>query len=314
MGIRNLNKHIRTVAQKCIVETPMKNLVGSSVVVDANNYLHRFVAEDGIVVGLYQLLSQFMRHNIRVLFVFDGKPPAEKTRVIAARTRDREQARVELALRRDSGSRQLRRRCARVAQDDFADAFMLFDSMGVPYIRANGEAESLCAALVNGGHVDYCLSEDTDLFLYDCRAVLRYLSLVNDTVVYYPWHAIRDCLGLDQNSFVRCCVATGTDYNDACTKSDLPSILDTARTNTILLDAASEATVALFTPARMPTSLPDAAIPQLFPIQHGLAAFLLHHGIVLYQGGGENLLELTDSTLHAASSARSFSDIATSAL
>jgi len=62
-----------------------------------------------------------------------------------------------------------------------------------------------------------CLSEDTDLFVYGCPRVLRYLSLLNHTAVLYDMEKILCELGLTQSQFREICILSGTDYNSSTT-------------------------------------------------------------------------------------------------
>ena len=52
-----------------------------------------------------------------------------------------------------------------------------------------------------------------DLFLYGCPRVLRYLSLINNTVIIYHLHSILNDIELTFNEFKEICVISGTDYN-----------------------------------------------------------------------------------------------------
>jgi hypothetical protein len=60
-----------------------------------------------------------------------------------------------------------------------------------------------------------CLSEDMDMFVYGCKRVLRYLSLLNHTVVLYNTKSILEELNLSMKEFREICVLSGTDYNTA---------------------------------------------------------------------------------------------------
>ena len=84
---------------------------------------------------------------------------------------------------------------------------------GVTYYDAPGEADELCALLVIKNKVWACLSEDMDMFVYGCTRVLRYLSLLNHTVVLYDTKEILDNLGISQKELREICVLSGTDYN-----------------------------------------------------------------------------------------------------
>ena len=79
----------------------------------------------------------------------------------------------------------LKKKFIRVKQSDIQNVKQLMIAYGVSYIDADGEADELCASLVLKNKVYACLSEDMDLFVYGCPRVLRYLSLLNKTVIMY---------------------------------------------------------------------------------------------------------------------------------
>lgn len=43
----------------------------------------------------------------------------------------------------------------------------------MPILKAKGEAEALCAQLNREGHVDACITADSDAFLYGARCVVK---------------------------------------------------------------------------------------------------------------------------------------------
>ena len=109
----------------------------------------------------------------------------------------------------------LRRQCTRLTDEDIVSVKTLLTLMGIGYTVADGEAERLCAKLVLCRSVDACLSDDTDMFAYGCPQVLRYLSVLGETVVHYDYSAIIRDLGMTPEEFRSVCVAAGTDYNRA---------------------------------------------------------------------------------------------------
>jgi hypothetical protein len=52
-----------------------------------------------------------------------------------------------------------------------------------------------------------------DMFVYGCSRVLRYLSLLNHTIVIYHFDEILKELELSSNEFKEICIISGTDYN-----------------------------------------------------------------------------------------------------
>tara|TARA_Y100000748_G_scaffold287067_1_gene270889 strand:- start:9640 stop:10449 length:810 start_codon:yes stop_codon:yes gene_type:complete len=178
---------------------------------------------------MYAMVSLLEHHGIELHFVFDGSPPTEKLVALEERKMQRQEARDELARLeqlvvgappadvRELNARmqRLRRQCTRLTEEDIASVKALLTLMGVGYTVADGEAERLCAKLVLCRAVDACLSDDTDLFAYGCPRVLRYLSVLGETVVHYDYSAILRDLGMSPEEFRSVCVVAGTDYNRA---------------------------------------------------------------------------------------------------
>ena len=91
----------------------------------------------------------------------------------------------------------------------------MLDAYGIKYITAINEADEVCSAIVIKGAAYACLSEDTDLFAYGCPRVLKYISLLNHTVVVYPLEKILESVGMKFTEFRQLCILSGTDYNES---------------------------------------------------------------------------------------------------
>jgi 5'-3' exonuclease len=70
----------------------------------------------------------------------------------------------------------------------------------------------LCAKLVAKNIVYACLSEDTDMFVYGCSRVLRYLSLTASTAILYDFQEIIKTLDMTTYEFRQLCIIYGCDY------------------------------------------------------------------------------------------------------
>ena len=99
----------------------------------------------------------------------------------------------------------------------------LMDKYGVDYINANGEADAVCALYTLTGKADYCLSDDTDMFLYNTPKVLRNISLINHCVLEYDTEKILQELDMNIEDFRKVTILAGTDYNS--TNFDLSEIM-----------------------------------------------------------------------------------------
>ena len=87
------------------------------------------------------------------------------------------------------------------------------NSYGIIYYDAEGEADKLCAQLVINKHAWACLSDDMDLFVYGCTRVIRHISLLNHTVIFYNIQSILRELNISMRDFKEIMILSGTDYN-----------------------------------------------------------------------------------------------------
>ncbi len=231
MGIRYLNKFLRNECKNSITINKLSDLSGKKIAVDISIYLYRFASEGTLLENIYLMLSLFRHYNITPIFVFDGKPPAEKKELLVKRREDKitaeneykqlqEQLKTE-GNNMDEDDKQelissmdmLKKQFVYISKSKIETVKELIRLYGATYYDAPGEADELCALLVLKKKVCACLSEDMDLFVYGCPVVLRYLSLMNHTVVTYNMKGILEELGLTQKEFREICVLSGTDYN-----------------------------------------------------------------------------------------------------
>jgi flap endonuclease-1 len=227
MGIRNLNQYLRNNCPKSIRCINIADLSGKRIAVDISIYLYKYEAENALLENMYVMLSIFRHYNIIPIFIFDGKPPAEKKALLIKRKEDREEAIEEYnklqnqlknsedSLKQDilSSIEQLKKQIVQINKDKIDKVKKLIRAYGATYFDAPGEADVLCALLVIKKKVWACLSEDMDLFVYGCTRVLRYFSLIGHTVVLYYMKGILEELNMSQKEFKEICVLSGTDYN-----------------------------------------------------------------------------------------------------
>ena len=89
MGIRYLNKFLKDNASHSIRLCNLSDLSGNKIVVDISIYLYRFASENNLIENMYLMLATFRYYNIIPIFIFDGKPPAEKTHLLQKRKEDK---------------------------------------------------------------------------------------------------------------------------------------------------------------------------------------------------------------------------------
>ena len=212
----------KIVLKKCTLH----ELYGKTIVVDTSIYLYRFLVDNSLLDNMYMMIALFRYYNITPIFVFDGKAPIEKNRLLAKRSNDKNTAEKrynyikELLKTIEPNNTNyeelynemisLKKKFIRLKRIDIKNVQKLMTAFGVSYIEAEGEADVLCAKLVQKKQAYACLSEDMDLFVYGCPRVLRYLSLMNETVILYSLDKILKDLNFTFEEFKEICVLSGT--------------------------------------------------------------------------------------------------------
>jgi len=230
MGIRYLNRFLRDNASCAIKAISLSELSGKKIAVDISIYMHKYAAEDSLIENMYAMLSMFRHYNITPIFVFDGKPPAEKKELLLKRHEDKKNAlnefsKLQKLLENNDDMEDcekqeivgqmdiLKRNFVKIHKSDIEIVKGLIRAYGGTYYDAPGEADEVCALLATKGKVWATLSEDMDMFVYGCPHVIRYLSLLNHTAVLYDIKKILQNLGITQKELREICILSGTDYN-----------------------------------------------------------------------------------------------------
>ena len=228
MGIKYLNKYLRTNCPESIQCISVADLSGKKIVVDISIYLYKYETEGGLLENMYLLLSILRHYNVIPIFIFDGKSPAEKKALIQKRAEDRNDAVKEYKElqyklqdietedeKQDivEAMDQLKKKIVYITKEKIEKVKDLIRSYGMTYYDAPGEADELCAMLVIKKKVWACLSEDMDMFVYGCTRVIRYFSLMNHSAVLYSTPGILEELKMTQDEFRDVCIVSGTDYN-----------------------------------------------------------------------------------------------------
>ena len=68
------------------------NLERKTVVVDICIYLYKFLENGKLLENMYEFITQFLQYKINPIFIFDGKPPESKIKVLNARQNKRQTA------------------------------------------------------------------------------------------------------------------------------------------------------------------------------------------------------------------------------
>ncbi|KAK6460047.1 PIN domain-like protein [Scheffersomyces coipomensis] len=235
MGVKGLNQLIKEHSPGAYREFQLKNLFGRKVAIDASMCLYQFLIavrqsdgqqltnEDGETTshlsGMFYRTIRLVEHNIKPVFVFDGKPPVLKGGELEKRLLKREEAQKQLDLIKDDGTvadvLKYEKRLVRASREQNEDAKKLLKLMGIPYINAPCEAEAQCAELARGGKVFAAASEDMDTLCYEPPYLLRHLTFAEARKMPIDQIAYSDAMaGLDmtKEQFIDLCILLGCDY------------------------------------------------------------------------------------------------------
>jgi flap endonuclease-1 len=174
------------------------DLKGKSFAVDAFNVLHQFLAlirtrdgtplmdRDGHVtshlVGLaFRTTRLISDYGMRLVFVFDGRPPTLKSGEVEKRREARRKAEQEYreALSRGDVAEAYSKAVmtGRLTGEALGDAKRLLTLLGIPWVQAPGEGEAQAAYMAVRGHVWASNSRDYDSLLFGAPRLVRYLTI-----------------------------------------------------------------------------------------------------------------------------------------
>ena len=231
MGIKSLTKTIKTSSPQSITHENLYKLSGKKVAVDASLIIYQqlFNTPGGRVfknskgditnhvTGVFYKVMNYISLDIELIFVFDGKPPANKSACIQER-KEKSMKAKELSEKTENiqEKQKLAKASLRVTHEMINQIKRLLDLLGVSYIHPDGEGEAYASELCRIGYVDYVLTEDMDTMVYACPRMIRNCvdSSIKrkDIVSIITYQSLIDDLQLDHNSFIDFCILCGCDY------------------------------------------------------------------------------------------------------
>lgn len=241
LGIPKLNKLL---IEKCspnsIKKIHIKKLFNKKIAVDISIYLYKFLGEGYFMEQVYLFLSIFKYYCIQPIFVFDGKPPAEKNALLKRRYCEKQEAQTEYNLLEKQVANisdplllsevqhkmnSLKKRMVRLTYYHIDQVIELIRAFGFEYYLAPHEADQLCVHLTVCGKTYACLSNDMDIIVSGCPFVIRNLNLMTHEVYLYDTQSILSDLQLTFNEFREIIVLSGTDYELSMDSSETGTAL-----------------------------------------------------------------------------------------
>jgi flap endonuclease-1 len=176
----------------------LADLRNKLLAVDANGELYQFLAlirlPDGTPLrdgrgrvtshlsGLFYRTTRLIAdYGLRLVFVFDGRPPALKNAEIERRRMIRDRYETEAAEARVAGdlaqAYSKSTMTSRLTRDMVAEACELLRLLGIPTVQAPSEAEAQAAHMAARGAVWAAASKDYDSLLFGAPRLVRFLTI-----------------------------------------------------------------------------------------------------------------------------------------
>lgn len=246
MGIKNLLKFLNGYPE-LIKEKDINEYSGKKIAIDISILLYQVVISvrnsgadltnkqgkiTSHVLGLFNKTTKLLLKGIIPVYVFDGKPPEIKRKILDMRKNIRKKAEEKMAVAESSEEKiKYFKRSVIITKEQLNDCRKLLDYMGVPYIDAPEEADSQCAWLAKQGLVDAVLTEDMDILTFGSPYVIRNLTSFKKKPIEISLNDIKNKFGWTQDQFIQFCVLLGCDYTDHITDYDCYQIYDLFQKN-----------------------------------------------------------------------------------
>ncbi len=218
------------------------NLFKKVISIDAFNTIYQFLAiirqRDGTPLkdyqgnitshlsGLFYRSINFLEHNIKPIYVFDGISSDLKLETIRERKKIKVEAQKKMIEAQDAEDFKEAKKFAQLTSkldaDMIEESKKLIESMGIPIIQASSEGEAQSAYMVEVGDAWACASQDYDTLLFGGDRLLRNFAInrtkkVRDTTVtldieYVSLSKFLKKLEINREQLVEMGILIGTDF------------------------------------------------------------------------------------------------------
>lgn len=221
-----------------------EDLANKKIAVDASQMLYQFLSsirqQDGTplmdsqgrvtshLVGIYSRVSNLIMKDIKLCFVFDGKPPSlkvEEQESRASRKRAAEE-KMHRALEEEDIEAALKysKQTSRLNWEMVREAKELISAMGLPVVQAPSEAEAQASYMCRKKAVWAVASSDHDCLVYGAPRLIMNLTLSSKRKLpngSYVWivpniielDEVLDTLQINSEQLLILAILSGTDFN-----------------------------------------------------------------------------------------------------
>ncbi len=225
-------------------EIEISDLKGKTLAVDAFNVIYQFLSTirqpDGTPLmdskkritshlsGLFYRNLSLLHEGVKLIYVFDGKPPALKGATHELRAEVKNEAAENYARAVDEEDVEAMGKYARqivhLDKQKIEESKELLHAMGIAVVQAPGEGEAQASYIAKNEDSVYAIaSQDYDCLLFETPILIQNLTLAKKrkTVSGYveikpqfiELKAVLSELEIDQNQLICIGILSGTDYN-----------------------------------------------------------------------------------------------------
>ena len=176
------------------------------------------------ILGLIYRSLFLLESRIKPIWVFDGKPPNEKTEILVERMNKINESEE---LMNDSlensdflSAFKYKVQSLRITEEMKKDGELAVKLLGIPCIKSPGEAEAQCAYIANMKEIYGTISEDSDCLVFGSKKLIKGLNSkesIKKKAVEIDLEGVLKELDLNMEKFVDLCILCGNDYNQNIT-------------------------------------------------------------------------------------------------
>jgi flap endonuclease-1 len=226
-------------------EISFKNLENKKIAIDSSQMLYQFLSsirqQDGTPLmdsqqritshlqGIISRVTNLMSQNIKLCFVFDGKPPLLKIKEQEEREYKKQLAEKKFQEAKEEYNEEsmlkYSKQSIRLKKEMIEESKELIEYLGLPVIQAPSEAEAQCAFMNEKGDVDYVGSTDYDALLYNAPRLVKNLTVsqkrrissgayINISPEEIELKQVLSNLDINQDQLIVIAILIGNDYNE----------------------------------------------------------------------------------------------------
>ena len=228
-------------------EISVADLKGGTYTVDAHNIIYQFLTSirdrdtgepfkdskgriTSHLSGLFYRNINFMKNGLKLIYVFDGKPPELKVQTREKRKEIKKKAEKNYNLAMDNGDIEgiikYSKQTVRITPEIVEQSKELLTAMGIQWVHAPSEGEAQASVMARDNKmIDGVISQDFDCLMFGAPVVIRNLSTsgrrkVSGKNIWIPISPERielsevlEFLGINHEQLIILGMLVGTDYN-----------------------------------------------------------------------------------------------------